>query len=184
MSTKTKTFLTVGAFVLAALTCLMAVYNTFNLDLGGIFGKKKLNEDNLLKYEEHYSENQIKPDETACGLKMKWNEDGSFVLRGKHYDENLTPKELFTYDFALITLEPGSYTLSANNEDADDDTFGVYALIKGNKYLTKDGKVTFDIIDSETNVVIGYYVKNNYRLIWEKICPTLVAGTDAIEFYK
>lgn len=182
MSTKTKTFLTVGAFVLAALTCLMAVCNTFNLDLGGIFGKKELNEDNLINYKDHYIENLSK--ESSKGLKMKWNDDGSFVLSGKHSDSDLADTQIYSYGFATITLDPGTYTLCANNKDAEKDTFGLYAEIQGNKLLTeKEGSVTFDVTDS-TSVIIGFYVKNNYRLIWEKLCPTLVAGTDSIDFYK
>ena len=185
MSTKTKTFLTVGAFVLAALTCLMAVLNMFGISLAGIFDKKELNEDNLLKYEEHYSENQIKLDETSCGLKMKWNEDGSFVLRGKHSDEDLSENQAFKYAFASITLPAGTYTLSANNDDAEADTFGLFAEIGGTTFKTDNkGETRFDVTEDGTLVVIGFFIKNDYRILYEKICPTLVAGTDSIEFYK
>ena len=185
MSTKTKTFLTVGAFVLAALTCLMAVFNALDINLKGLFEKKELNENNLLQYEEHYSENQIKVEETACGLKMKWNEDGSFVLKGKHSDKDLSENQAFKYAFASITLPAGTYTLSVNNDDASKDTFGLFAEVSGTTFKTDDKGVTrFDVTSDSTLVVIGFFIKNDYRVLWEKICPTLAQGTEAIGFYK
>ena len=153
--------------------------------LGGLDNvfEKDLNPDNLLKYED-YVENLMK-DETEGGMHIKWKDDGSFALWGKHSDDDITNATLVDYEFVTVVLEPGTYTLSANNKDAGDN-FGLYALIAGEteKQRTDDGVVSFDVTEGQTAVSIGWYVKNNQRLIYEKIEPTLVAGDTAIEFYK
>ena len=179
MSTKTKNFLTVGAFILAVITCLMAVINVFGIDF-----KKDLNTDNLLKYED-YDKNLLR-DETSAGMNIKWYKDGSFALYGKHADKNLADTQYVEYQFWAGELPVGQYTLSANNDDAGDD-FGLYVdtnSLDNVTLHTNKGEVTFTVTDGTAMVAIGWYVKNNKRIIFEKIEPTLVSGTDAIEFYK
>lgn len=178
MSTKTKNFLTVGAFILALITCLMAVINVFGIDF-----KKEVNPDNLLKYED-YDKNLLK-DETSKGMKIKWYDDGSFALYGKHEDETLSPTQFVDYKFASVYLSVGTYVLSANNDDAGDD-FGLYVTVDNgtNIQRTNKGEVKFSVTEESVPVQIGWYVKNDQRIIFEKIEPTIASGTVAIEFYK
>lgn len=177
MSAKVKNFLTIGAFVLAALTCLMGIVQVFDIDF-----KKDLNPDNLLKYESYY-DNQKKLKETEHGLKVSFKDDGSIVLRGKHDDPDLTENQRYENYFTSVILNAGVYTLSAGNEDANEDSFGVFAVVGGETLHVRDGKISFQVNSDNSTVVIGWFVRNGDYMLYEKLYPTLAAGEDVIGFY-
>ena len=146
--------------------------------------ERDVNDKNLLKVE-NYFDNRLK-DETSKGMKINWKNDGSFSLSGKHVDEDLPDKNVICYVFTEILLTPGTYTLSAGNKNAAEDTFGVYAQAGDDIWYVEedqDGTISFTLTETKT-VVIGWFVKNNYRIIYQKVAPTLVSGEAAIDFYK
>lgn len=149
--------------------------------VSSITAEKDLNPNNLLVKKETYVANLLA--ETAGGLSINWKDDGRFILSGKHSDDNEANNALYRYEFASVELEAGTYTLSHGNDDAASDTFHLYIQwdgeIKENVY--KDAK-TFTL-DTDTTVIIGFAVKNNYFIFYEEIAPVLVSGTTAGEFY-
>ena len=157
-----------GLFVMGSVSALTA--------------EKILNPDNLLQYK-NYDE-KLMLDETAKGLKIKWNDDGTIVLSGEHSDDDMNDNAIHTMDFVNVQLEPGQYTLSCGNKKASDDTFSLYAYVNGNYYHTygNDASVTFSV-DETSTVIVGLAVKNNYRMFYTKLEPTLISGTEAIDFY-
>ena len=167
---------------------LFGVLLSFGLSLmdGGSISnplKKEINDKNLIT-EECYLENNFEG-ETKGGMKITWKDDGTFVLSGKSDVEELSNKDKIEYNFAQITmLTPGTYTLSANNKDASEDTFGLF-IKYGDKtvYTDKDGEVTFDVEEAST-AIIGWYVLDEHLIVYEKVAPTLIDGKDAIQFYK
>ena len=175
---------------IVGIVLLCAVMLSFGLSIfGGGLNienpfERDVNDKNLLKVE-NYFDNRLK-DETSKGMKINWKNDGSFSLSGKHVDEDLPDKNVICYEFTEILLTPGTYTLSAGNKNAAKDTFGVYAQAGDDIWYVEgdqDGTISFTLTETKT-VVIGWFVKNNYRIIYQKVAPTLVSGEATIDFYK
>ena len=144
------------------------------------FFEKDRNPDNLLTVEE-YNDNLL--EESDKGLKVKWNDDGSLVLSGKHSDDNIANAALYSFEFATLTLDAGDYTLTVGNDDADKEEFGLKVTYGDTThYVGADKQVIH--LDEETAVTFSVFVKNNRTMFWEKLMPTLVEGTEAGDFYK
>lgn len=143
---------------------------------------KERNPDNLLTTE-CYMKNLT--DEFDKGLNVKWNDDGSFVMSGKYEDDQIAKDARFVYEFASITLEAGDYTISTGNDNCKKDEFGLVVYYDGKTEYIGSEEFTL-ILDEESTVTVGLFVKNDLRLwsLSSKITPTLVAGTEAGEFYK
>lgn len=145
---------------------------------------KNINEDNLITID--CLTEMRETDQVNAGMKIKWNDDGSFVLSGRNDDPNLSKQGKSHYEFAILKLtEGGRYTLNAGNKDASDTTFGVYAVVGNNTYYTKGktGTVTFDV-PANSEVKIGWFVHDELFLIYEKLAPSLAFGEKAITFYE
>jgi len=186
MSYKVKKVLKVIALVLVCCTACMTVMHLSGAELKSPteWFEKDVNPDNLI-VEKNYADNLIK--ETSKGLKVKWNDDGSFVLSGKHEDDNLANAALYESDsFVTVTLVPGDYVLSTGNENADVEKFGLVVRGYGDAAEYVGNKPLKMHVEEATTISVSFFVKNNLRL-WgfnSKILPTLVAGTEAGEFYK
>ena len=145
MSTKTKNFLTVGAFVLALITCLMAVINVFGIDF-----KKEVNPDNLIVVGDAY----IKDLDTNRGVKIDVKDDGTIKLRGKATsDYNVTVTSL--------TLKAGTYKFSGlKNPDLNE--FYMYVSYGAGQAISGTDSATFTL-DAETVVSVVLTWKNGYN---------------------
>lgn len=146
--------------------------------------KKEVNENNLIQVED-YLENSLK--DTSAGLKVKKNDDGSFVLSGKHADKDEADNAIYkSAYFVNVNLTAGSeYVLSTGNDRCSTDTFGLYYIMNGETTLVgeKDVKI---VATEDTVISIGYFVKNNtYFFSWfSKITPILVPNGENVAFYK
>ena len=154
-----------GLFVMGSVSALTA--------------EKTLNPDNLIKVE-NYFDNLMSDSEK--GLKVKWKDDGRFVLSGKHSDADIADNSLYTVAFTSVTLNPGVYTLSTGNDKCDDDTYGLYYIKNGESPVYVQEKTSISI-DSITPVEIGFYVKNNYNIIYAEFAPVLVSGDKVGTFF-
>ena len=184
MSYKVKRVLSAIGIFLAILTVVFSV-----LHLSGVEMKtpdkwfdKERNPDNLLTTE-CYMKNLTK--EFDKGLNVKWNDDGSFVMSGKYEDEKLAKEARFVYEFATVQLAAGDYTISTGNDNCKKDEFGLVVYYNGQTEYVGSEPYTIPL-DEESTVTIGLFVKNDLRLwsLSSKITPTLVAGTEAGDFYK
>lgn len=158
-----------GLFVMGSVSALTA--------------EKTLNPDNLLVKKDTYITNLLK--ETDKGLRIDWKDDGAFVLSGKHADDNEANNAMYMYEFATLELEPGKYTISSGNDKANAETYGMFVKYDGQiKHNVYGDAVTFDIDGEETKtVIIGFSVKNQYRILYAKFEPVLVKGDKAGSFY-
>ena len=155
--------------------------NFTNKDATSWFTKEK-NEANLLSYKTHYIDNLT--EEFDAGLKVKWKDDGRFVLSGKYEDNNLANNATTDpYDFASILLTAGEYTLSTGNDKCSADTYGLVITHEGKTTYVYDDPVTITI-EADTTVTIGFFVKNNKYIFSAEIQPCLVKGAEAGEFFK
>ena len=142
------------------------------------FREKTVNPNNLIKQENYL--NTI--EETSMGLKIKWNDDGTFALNGKHDDEDLTSKDLYKHAFVTVELEPGEYTISTGNEHCSEDTYGIYYILGGETVLVGEKSNSFTV-EEKTNVDIGFFVKNDTFVLYAKLAPVLVTGGTAQDYY-
>ena len=145
--------------------------------------EKEVNPDNLIK-EENYWESATGLKETEKGLKIKWNEDGSIVLSGKHNDDNLAGNALYMVQFTQVILDKGTYVFNSGNDDAKKDEFGIMILKNGETIYAEGSDVKIEITENSTPVLFGIYVKNNEYLWNEKLTPTLVPDGSPVEFYQ
>ena len=182
MSRKFKNFFKAAGIVLLSVALSMGCMSLYNK-----FNDRDLNPDNLLKYE-YYGEGNGKGLTTEWekgSLKAKWNDNGSFVLTGKYEDKDKADSDFFECHFATVTLTAGEYTFSHGNKNASKDSYYLHVTSTGTKPVEQDAfddKVTFTL--EETSIVnISFKVKNNYRIIYAKFEPVLVAGKTAGEFY-
>lgn len=178
MSALIRKLLTLGVSLLLMFTALVGAVRFFDVNVGNT-----RNEQNLLSYEQ-YDKNQTNIEKTSCGLHVKFKDDGSIVLYGKHNDANLTAQQRYESTFSNLILDAGTYTLSAGNTNADEDTFGLFVYVNGERFYVKNGQVTFTVTESNSAAVVGWFVKNNYWILYEKLYPTLASGKDAIAFYE
>ena len=143
-----------------------------------VFKPKPLNPDNLLKYE-NYS-NMLT--ESTEGLKVKWDDDGSFTLSGKHKSDNTLNNSKYTNPFASVTLMPGKYLISSGNDKCDSESYGLYYRYNGN-YVEVYGDVVELPIGELTVVEIGFFVKNNKNIIYADFEPVLVPDGASTSFH-
>ena len=142
--------------------------------------EKPLNENNLIKTP--YFENVTKLEETAKGLKIKWDDDGTFAISGKHVDDNLANNAHYEVAFVQVFLEEGTYMFSSGCKSADDDTYGLFIEYNGKKQYAYT-EASMIVIDTPTTVTIGFFVKNNYRVVYADFEPVLVKGDKAQGFF-
>lgn len=186
MSYKVKRVLTVTAMTLAILTTVLGVLHLSGVALKSpsewTWNQDERNEKNLLTTDCYVSN---LTSDFEKGLKIDWKDDGSFVLSGKYEDADLAGNARFTYDFANVTLNAGTYTISSGNTHCDEQEFGL-VVTYGNstEYIGSKAK-TITLTDT-TTVTVGVFVKNNLRLwsLTSKITPVVAAGTETIEFYQ
>ena len=143
--------------------------------------EKPLNENNLIKYE-NYFENVTSLEETDKGLKIKWDDDGTFAISGKHADNDLSNNAQYKLAFTQVLLTEGTYMFSSGNESADDDTYGLY-IEYGDKIAYTYSDATVVTIDTPTTATVGFFVKNNYRVVYADFEPVLVPGDKAQGFF-
>lgn len=144
---------------------------------------KEVNPDNLIK-EENYWESATGLKETAKGLKIKWNEDGSIVLSGKHKDDNLAGNALYKLEFTMLTLDAGTYVFNCGNKDAEKDKFGMFVVQGTEIVYAEDDDVVITVKENSTPVRFGIYVKNNEYLWNEELTPILVPEGSNVSFWK
>ena len=164
--------------------CLVCAFLAGLMVMSGVSAlttEKQLNPNNLLNKKDNYVTALL--EETDKGLKIDWTDNGSFVLSGKHDDDNEANNSMYRFAFAEIELEPGTYTLSHGNKKASDETYGLYVqydgMIKHNVY---GSSTTFEL-DKDTTVIIGFAVKNKINIIYAKFEPVLVKGDKVGSFF-
>ena len=157
--------------IVACGACFSAVTDNF---------KKEVNENNLIKYNEYTT--AAKTEEFANGLKAKWNEDGTIVLYGKAYDENVSGNYLHEHVFMTLTLQPGTYTFTSGNDNCSEDTYHTFVKV-GTQYYRGFKDTKSIVITEECTVAVGFAVKNDYRIAYAKLAPVLVAGAEAQDFF-
>lgn len=178
MSAIAKKIVSLGAVILLSVTVLVGYARFFDMNIG-----KSRNESNLLRTEQ-YDKNQTNLEKTAHGMHVRFKEDGSIALYGKHEDPALNGQQRYESPFANMMLDQGIYTLSAGNSGADEDTFGLFVYVNGERFYVENGQVTFTVTEANSAAVIGWFVRNGDWLVYEKLYPTLAAGKNAIAFYE
>ena len=164
--------------ILIVIASLLAGVIAFGA-ISSLLAEKPLNENNLLKYDKY--ENMI--EESEKGLKVKWNEDGSIVLSGKHSDNDIANNAHYSCPFVTVELDPGEYTLSTGNKNCSQDTYGMYIIVDGASTPVYDKPVTFTVSE-KTVATVGFTVKNNYYILYGKLSPVLVAEDNAENIYS
>ena len=159
--------------VIAAVLALVAV-----VGLVAVFAPKETNPDNLLQYK-NYS-NMLT--ESTEGLKVKWDDDGSFTLSGKHKSQDTLNNSKYMSPFASVLLEPGKYYFSSGNERADHDTYGLY-FVKDGQYHEVCADVAEIDVETATIIQVGFFVKNNKNIIYADFEPVLVPDGSSTSFY-
>lgn len=157
--------------IVACGACFTAVTDNF---------KKEVNENNLIKYKEYTA--SAKTEEFENGLNAKWNDDGTIVLYGKAYDENLSDTSYHEHVFMTFTLQPGTYTFTSGNENCSEDTYHTFVKV-GTQYTRVFKEAKSIVIEEECTVAVGFAVKNDYRILYAKLAPVLVAGVEAQDFF-
>ena len=163
----------IALMIVAVFLALLAV-----VGLVAVFAPKETNPDNLLQYK-NYS-NML--EESTEGLKVKWDDDGSFTLSGEHKSQDTQNNSKFLSPFASVLLEPGKYFLSSGNERADHDTYGLY-FIKDGQYHEVCADVAEIDIEAATIIQVGFFVKNNKYIIYADFEPVLVPDGSSTSFY-
>ena len=154
-------------------------------DVQGWF-QRELNEDNLIKVDDYVEIDE----ETDKGLKIKIRDDGTVVLSGCQ-DETEDPDDSY-YDIKLadVTVEPGTYTLSAGNDRASKDTFCLqYEYISGDEKIVNwvyDGSQTLTFTETTTITLSIAVVRGEHFFgIMSYLRPVLVPeGTANTDYYK
>lgn len=144
---------------------------------------REVNDKNLIKVEDYVKNLSEK---TAKGLKIDWKDDGSFVLSGKHEDDNEANNAIYKSDyFVNVNLTAGDYVISTGNDHCDTERFGLYYVMNGTTTLVGAKNLTITVTE-DTVISIGYFVKNNeyFFSLTSKITPILVADGQDVEFYK
>ena len=161
--------LTIAAVFLA----LLAV-----VGLVAVFAPKETNPDNLLQYK-NYS-NML--EESTEGLKVKWDDDGSFTLSGKHKSDNTLNNSKYLNPFTSVTLEFGDYWIGTGNDNCDSESYGLYYRLDGN-YAEVYGDFVKISIEKTTVLEVGFFVKNNKNIIYADFEPVLVPDGSSTSFY-
>lgn len=165
---------------IVCLVLLCAVVSVTAVSLTNGFDQDR-NEDNLLTLD-CYESMSSRIHETGDGVTFDWNDDGSVRVRGKNEVEDLPEEAVSYYDFATVTLQPGTYTISSCYKKAEDTTLGIYYEINGEKVLETAEDGVFELTEI-TEVVIGIYVGNDIYFAGAKLCPVIVEGDTAGSFY-
>ena len=161
------------SLIVAVFIALLAV-----VGIGAVTAPKELNPDNLLKYKNYVN----KLEESEEGLKIKWDDDGSFTLSGKHESDNTINNSKYTNPFASVVLERGTYLISTGNERCDSESYGLYYQINGNYYEVYGDTLKFEV-EKTTVIEVGFFVKNNKRIIHADFEPVLVPEGCSTSFY-
>lgn len=145
-----------------------------------VTAEKELNEDNLIKAD-NYFENLV--EETDGGLKIKWKDDGRFVLTGKHSDDNIANNALYSVAFTTVTLNEGTYTFTPGNDNCGDETYGMYYKINGGEPVYVFANKAVITVESTSAVEFGFYIKNNYHILYAEFAPVIVSGDKIGTFF-
>ena len=168
---KGKAIASVIAAVFAAVLLLVGIV--------ALTAPKELNPDNLLKYSEYVN----KLEESKEGLKVKWDDDGSFALSGKHESNDTSNNSKYKSPFASVVLDKGNYLISTGNDNCDSEKYGMYYVLDG-EYYEVCGDVLKIKVDSKTVLEVGFFVKNNVRIIHADFEPVLVPEGSSVSFYS
>ena len=136
--------------------------------------EKEVNPDNLLKVEGY----TIKSEKLNSGLEFDVDEDGVIKVSGKSSEE--CEKVV-----AHITLEPGTYTIGGYDSDANKMSLAI--VVNAEIHYAGDTSdtsgATFTVTETTAATVKLVIAKDTNFLLAQTVRPTLVKGSNEIDFY-
>ena len=166
-----------SVFKVACIVLLCVTMSVLAVNISGAFNKE-INTDNLIKYENYTNKNE----EFENGLRAKWNDDGTFVLWGKPSDDSMPKDSFHEHVFLSMELDAGIYTFTTGNDNCDEDSYHLFVKVDGKYYRAWSDRVHVEVEQTST-VLVGFAVKNDYRILYAKFAPVLVAGTETGSFW-
>lgn len=133
---------------------------------------KEVNEENLIQVDDYL----IKSKKLGNGLTIDVDEHGVIKVSGKASED-------YTAEVAVVTLQPGTYTVGGFASDTNKAALQV-RLATGEIAMSGVDGATFEVKEATSATVEIVIRKDTNFIVSSTFRPTLATGEEAIDFFK